>query len=45
MGDAADDILDGLVCEVCGEVIDEEAPGYARQCRSCSGGEDDDADD
>jgi len=40
MGEAADDALDGLVCEGCGEWFDDvlngaEAPGYPRRCASC----------
>lgn len=46
MGEAADDVLDGLVCEGCGEwmsdVLDSSddepftAPGYPRRCEGCS---------
>ncbi len=32
MGQYADDILDGLVCEHCGVFIDGDAPGYPRSC-------------
>ena len=35
MGDAADMILDGIVCQVCGQVIDEEETGYPRTCEGC----------
>ena len=40
MGEAAEDILDGTVCECCGEFFDdiingEEQPGFPRRCRSC----------
>lgn len=38
MGDIADMMLDGTLCECCGEYIDdEEASGFARYCsKSCS---------
>lgn len=46
MGEAADDVLDGLVCECCGEWMQDfldsphdkpfEAPGYPRRCEACS---------
>jgi len=36
MGDAADDILDGLCCQVCGEYFDDAA-GYPRTCAGCGG--------
>ena len=40
MGEAAEDILDGLVCEVCGEWFDDvldgqEPPGHPRRCDRC----------
>ena len=36
MGEIADMVLDGIMCETCGEIIDggEEA-GYPRQCAGC----------
>ena len=36
MGEAADDILDGMVCEACGVYIDGEAPGHPRKCEGCN---------
>lgn len=39
MGDIADAILGGLFCQVCGELIDEEEPGYPRTCEGCQGDE------
>lgn len=36
MGEAAEDILDGAVCEVCGEFFDDEAPGFPRRCDRCT---------
>lgn len=40
MGEAAEDILDGTVCEGCGEFFDDitdgdEPPGFPRRCTSC----------
>jgi hypothetical protein len=40
MGDAADDVLDGLCCEGCGEWFEDvlngaEAPGFVRRCEAC----------
>jgi hypothetical protein len=40
MGEHAEDILDGSVCEGCGDWFDDviqggEAPGSPRKCRSC----------
>lgn len=40
MGEHADDILEGLCCEQCGEYFDdvldgEDAPGFPRTCESC----------
>ena len=45
MGEAAEDCLDGTVCEGCGELFDDildggQPPGFPRRCRSC-GGQDD----
>ena len=35
MGEAAEDILEGMVCEECGVYIEGEAPGYPRKCEGC----------
>jgi hypothetical protein len=35
MGEHADDILEGFVCEECGMVIDNASPGYPRKCGAC----------
>ena len=40
MGEAADDILNGVVCQCCGEWMDDildgaEEPGYPRTCDGC----------
>lgn len=44
MGEAADDMLDGTVCQCCGEFFDdilsgESAPGFPRTCEACGGDE------
>lgn len=36
-----DYVADGLCCMVCGELIDEEEPGYPRKCADCGGDDDD----
>lgn len=35
LGEAADDILEGLMCQCCGALIDGEEPGYPRNCEEC----------
>jgi len=35
MGEAADDIINGLMCEHCGELVDGSDPGYPRLCDYC----------
>ena len=40
MGDAAEDMIDGSCCQMCGEWMDgviggEEAPGFPQTCPSC----------
>jgi hypothetical protein len=37
MGDIADMMLDGTLCEGCGEFLDENPPGYPRRCIGCGG--------
>lgn len=32
---AADDILEGLYCQCCGDLIDGDEPGYPRSCEGC----------
>ena len=39
MGDAADSLLSGLLCGICGELLDGREPGYPRTCEACGGGE------
>ena len=36
MGDIADMMLDGTLCEQCGEFIDDDEGGSPRLCASCS---------
>jgi len=39
MGDIADMMIEGVLCEECGGYIeDEDAPGHPRKCEGCSGG-------
>lgn len=42
MGSYTDDVIDGLFCNVCGDLIDTRAPGYPRQCPNCYPEQDDD---
>lgn len=44
MGDIADMIVEGQMCETCGHIFDEEC-GYPRQCKACAGPSYDDEDD
>jgi hypothetical protein len=37
MGEAAEMILDGLLCQECSSLIDGDAPGYPRVCAFCRG--------
>lgn len=38
MGDCADDIIEGLVCQVCGCFFEDmEEPGHPRTCNGCGG--------
>jgi hypothetical protein len=41
MGEIADMMLDGTICEQCGEFIGEPV-GYPRLCSSCAEEDDDD---
>lgn len=34
MGDIADAMLDGILCEICGVYLGEEV-GYPRRCEGC----------
>lgn len=35
MGEIADMMLDGTLCQCCGEFLDGDSPGYPRYCSSC----------
>jgi hypothetical protein len=35
MGEIAEMILEGILCQVCGEYIDDEPCGYPRTCEEC----------
>ncbi|SNZ14517.1 hypothetical protein SAMN05421503_2439 [Terribacillus aidingensis] len=35
MGEAAELIIEGVLCEACGGVIDGEESGYPRCCEDC----------
>jgi|tagenome__1003787_1003787.scaffolds.fasta_scaffold20938243_3 hypothetical protein len=35
MGDIAEMVLEGILCEECGSFIDGCAAGYPRQCADC----------
>lgn len=37
MGDIADMMLEGILCEGCGGVVDGKATGHPRRCRGCGG--------
>lgn len=42
MADNAQAILNGEVCQECGEAFMDEAPGYPRSCGACDPDADDD---
>jgi len=35
MGDIADMMIEGLLCQQCGSHIDGETPGHPRYCADC----------
>lgn len=35
MGEMADALINGLFCQVCGDVIDGDEPGFPRTCEGC----------
>ncbi len=35
MGDIAEMMIAGYLCEICGCVIDDKEPGYPRECKDC----------
>jgi len=36
MGEIADMILEGMLCEECGTFIDDECPDHPRKCAECA---------
>lgn len=42
MGDSAEMILEGIMCEGCGEFLDGDGPGFPRRCHACGGSDDTD---
>ncbi len=36
MGEIAEMMLDGTLCQVCGGIIDGDTPGYPRYCEDCA---------
>jgi len=36
MGDIADSMIEGLLCQYCGVFLDGEEPGYPRSCYACA---------
>lgn len=39
MGEAVEDMLEGLCCSCCGEWFHDDPPGYPRTCAGCEGDE------
>jgi len=35
MGEIAEAMLDGTLCQTCGEYLDDGAPGHPRYCDAC----------
>lgn len=35
MGEVAEAIVNGYLCESCGSIVDGDAPGYPRTCTDC----------
>lgn len=35
MGDIADDMISGFMCQYCGVFLDGQEPGYPRSCEDC----------
>lgn len=36
MGEIAEMMLDGTLCQICGSVIDGDSPGFPRYCLDCA---------
>lgn len=41
MGEISEMMLDGTLCEGCGEFLNEDPPGYPCYCAGCGGEEED----
>lgn len=39
MGDVAELVIEGILCQSCGEFIDDDFAGYPRDCGACADGE------
>lgn len=37
MGEIAEMVIEGLLCQECGCFIDGDTPGYPRSCEDCGG--------
>ena len=35
MGQYTEDVLSGLMCDQCGQLIDFQEPGFPRTCKEC----------
>lgn len=35
MGEIADMVLEGILCQLCGELMSDDAPGHPRTCDGC----------
>jgi len=35
MGEIAEMMIDGTLCQFCGEYLEDGAPGYPRSCKRC----------
>jgi predicted Zn-ribbon and HTH transcriptional regulator len=35
MGDAAELVLEGVLCETCGVYLESAPPGHPRKCKEC----------
>lgn len=42
MGEIADEVLSGYRCDTCAQIIDDEEPGFPRNCDDCTAEDEDD---
>lgn len=40
-----DYVEDGLCCEICGELLDGDEPGFVRRCAACADSDENEDDD